>query len=423
MTCGGIGPGGRDGLSLPQHLDFLVGVERHADRPAQRHLVLGVAAHDRVFHVEERVADGGLDAARQRDAGFREARLQRVVRLQDVRDEVRRDLDVVEVALFEGQQPRVGFLDDADVHLAHHRQLPSLQSGDDRAVGGVGAVGIAHFAEAGIRLEYDLLAAPPFLEPVRPGADRVLHRPAAAVAVRLDDVARHRRGLDRRQVGQQIVGGLRQAYLDRVPVERDQSGHRRVVVELAGFLRLDHQGIRTFEQAVECLQLRRAHLRVEHALPRIDVVGSRQLALASLERRVVVEIDAGLDAYRPLQAVGRILGQRDGRVGHDPVRTRQDVVGVERIEDRALDVGGIDVVRCLRVEAGLGDGKRDAQHLGGVGLRGCGQRDQRRTAASATTATATRITALFRCRRPSIRACRWARSAPARCPCGRPGTW
>ena len=164
---------------------------------------------------------------------------------------------------------------------------------------------------------------------------------------------------------------------DRVAVERFQARHRRVIVELASLLRPRDQRGRTFEQTIERLQPERAYLRIEHALPRIDVVGSRQFAPAALERRILVEIGARLDAQRPRQAVRRDIRQGLGRVGNDRVGPLENVVGVQRIENRAFDVRGIDIVRGLRIKSGLGDRERDAQDLGGVGLRSDRRRTQR----------------------------------------------
>ena len=205
--------------------------------------------------------------------------------------------------------------------------------------------------------------------------DRVLHRPAARIAVGLDHFARDGRRQHLREIGQEVVGRPLQLEPDRVAVHRQQPLHRRVVVELARLLRLGDGGVGALEEVVEHLQVRRTQLRIEHPLPRIDVVGRRQLALAALERRIVVEIDARLDPERPHEAVGGDLRQRDRGVRDELERPGQVIVGVRGVEDRAIDVIGIQVVRGLRIEAGLRDGERNAQHLVRVGLRRGRRRD------------------------------------------------
>ena len=60
-------------------------------------------------------------------------------------------------------------------------------------------------------------------------------------------------------------------------------------------------------------------------------------------------MDAGLEPYRPSHAVGGDLRQRGGRVRHDPVRPREVVVGVRRIEYRAVDVIRVEVAARLRL--------------------------------------------------------------------------
>ncbi len=254
-------------LALPEDADLLFAVVRHAERAAQRDALLRVAADDRVLHVEIRVVDRRLDAAGELHAGLREARLQSVAEIGDVRDEVAGNRDVVEIALLEAQEPRIAFLDDADLDAPDQRQPLPLHHRNDVTVGRIGALGKRRHAKTRIRLEHDLLAASPVLEPVRSGADRIRHRPGARIAVRVDHLAGDRRRGCRREIGQQAVRRVRQLDSQRVAIERLQALERRVVVELARFLRLRDGDVPADEDLVEHLQTRRADLGVEDPLP------------------------------------------------------------------------------------------------------------------------------------------------------------
>ncbi len=289
----------------------------------------------------------------ERDPVLDEARLQLVARVEHVRHEVGRHRHVVEIALLEREEARIRLLDDADLDAAHQRQLPAAKL-RERTVVGKAAFGIELVAKRRIRLQHDPLSAPPLLEAERPGAHGIRHHPARAVRVRFDHLARDRGGSDGREIGQELVVGEIELELQRVAVDRLQALHRRVVVELARFLRFRDDGLGADEAPVEALQRVRAHPRIEHALHPVHVVGGGQLAPLALEHRVVGEPDAGPDAYRPRLAVGRDVGHARRGVRDELVRSREVVVLVERVEDRATDAVRILVARRLRIESGLG---------------------------------------------------------------------
>ena len=358
----------RERLPLPDHADLLVDVVAERERAAQRNLVRRVAADDRVLHVEVRVGDRGLDAARERDALVRQPRLELRRRVEHVPDEVDRRRRVVELPLLEREEPRVALLDDADLDAARERQALPPVLRDDRAVRGIGAVREALVAEAGVGLEHDPLAAPPLLEPVRPGADRVRHHPPAAVPIGLDHLARDGAGGGRREVRHEL--GVREVEPDpdRVAIDRLQAGDRLVVVEPAALARRGDQLVHPLEAPVEHLHRVRAHARIEHALPRVDVVVGGELALPALEHGVVGEVDARLHADRPQPPPVGDLGQRDGGVRDQLVGAREVVVLVERVEDHAIDRVRVDIARGLRIEAGLGRREHRADHLRRIGL-------------------------------------------------------
>ncbi|MBK6395551.1 MAG: hypothetical protein IPF73_13395 [Betaproteobacteria bacterium] len=154
-----------------------------------------------------------------------------------------------------------------------------------------------------------------------------------------------------------------------VAVDRLQACDRLVVVEFPAFARGRDHLVHALEPAVEHLHRVRAHARVHHALPRVDVVVRGQLALLSLERRVVGEEDPRPHADRPELASVADLGERDGRVRREPVRPREMVVLVEGVEDHLVDGVRVDVAGRLRIESGLGGREHRADHLRGIGLR------------------------------------------------------
>ena len=381
---------GRHGLARAQDADLLVDVVGHADRAPQRDLVRRVAADDRILHVEIRIGDRRLDAARERDALLDEARLQPVARIEHVRHEIGRHRHVVEIALLEGEQPRIRFLDDADLDATGQRQLPAAKL-RERAIVGMAALGIALVAKRRIRLEHDPLAAAPVLEPVGSGPDRIRHHPAGAVRVGFDDLARDGRGRDGRQVRQELVVGeveLAAASCSGRWPAGPRSARRSRTCRSPWPSRRSPPRRRSGRREL-CSEFERI-LGIEHALHRVHVVGGRELPALSLEHRVVGEIDARPDADRPRPAVGRDLRHARRRVRHELVRPREVVVPVERIEDRAIDAVRILVAGRLRVEARLRRRERDAQHLVRVGLRRR-RRRQRTRMPTPTTAAATAL--------------------------------
>ena len=111
-------------------------------------------------------------------------------------------------------------------------------------------------------------------------------------------------------------------------IDRLQTFDSRVVVELAVRFRSRDDLVRADKLAVEDLVRDGAHLRIEDALPRKNIVGGGELALRALERGIVAEIDARPDLDRPRLAVSRYLRERHRGVGHDLVRPRKVIVDV-----------------------------------------------------------------------------------------------
>ena len=219
---------------MSHDFDFGAPVVAHDHRAAQRDLRRRIAANDRIVHVEEEETERWFDLSMQLDAAFRVFGLQ-PLRVEHVVGKRARQLHVVELPAVERQHPRLSLLDDADLDAADDRQLScrhcavaiaaspgSLPSPGD----GIGLV-----AKVRIRFEHDLLSAHPLLQPVRPGADRVLHH-----AIRRSAWASttSRATADSRCVGEPVlerVVGVLEADAQRVAVDRLQALDLRVVVE------------------------------------------------------------------------------------------------------------------------------------------------------------------------------------------------
>ena len=285
----------------------------------------------------------------------------------------RRALDHVVLGVEEGEPARLRLLDDIDLDALDHRQALAAQSCGDRLLHGI--VGrrlllVVLLAVVRIALEHHARGALPLREAVGAGADRLLHR---AIRIGLDHLARHRAAeVAVGEVVQHVRHRLVEHDAQRVAVDGAQAFHVAVVVELAaGEGGLAHR-VHADDELVEEIEIRRLALRVEVALHRVDVILRDELALLALERRVVGEVDAGADAHGPGLAVGGDFRQPLGRVRLRLRGPRQVVVVERRIEHVRDDDARVDVVDLHRVEAGLGDQERVAQHL--LGHRG--RRDQ-----------------------------------------------
>jgi hypothetical protein len=256
----------RDRLAAANGADLALEVVRQADGAAQRDLVRRVAAHDRVVHVEPGHDEVRVDIAAQADAAVRQVRREAAVGHGDL-GELDRHADPVELAAEEAEPARLALLDDSDLHAVVQRQAPALEAREQglsfQVVGGRLAV-VEHLAELRVALQHDAGAAPPRLQPIGSGADRVRHD---VVAVSLDHLARHGAvaGADAQHL-HEARPRRRELELDRVAVERPDARHLGVVVERL----LVAQG--TLPQGVEADEALAVHDRVGRAL----VAGSKK---------------------------------------------------------------------------------------------------------------------------------------------------
>ena len=248
--------------------------------------------------------------------------------------------------------------------------------GDGERIAGRRLFGVVLVAIARVALEADARAALPGAEAERPRAHRVLHD---AVAVELDDLARHR---TRHRRVAEVVGEARVRHaepeLDRVAVERAQALDFAVVIERLALQRrrahvVDAEQLVVLERGVA----RALPARVEVALDRIHVVGRGELAAHALEGRIVGEVDPRPQPHGEGLEVRRGLRHGRRRVRLQPHRAGEEFVGVERVEDVGDERRRIEVGDLRRVEAGLGDAHGIAQDLGRRRCLGPGRRCER----------------------------------------------
>ncbi len=123
-------------LAVARLRDIVLQTVCHRNRPAQRDLLLAIAADDRVFHVERGIDNLGHDHAVERDLLRRILRFQ-LVPIQHGRRRHLRQLVEVQLLVRESQPARLFFFDDADfnapnlrhflaLHVAHHLIVPRI---------------------------------------------------------------------------------------------------------------------------------------------------------------------------------------------------------------------------------------------------------------------------------------------------------
>ena len=299
----------------------------------------------------------------------------------DVDELGRHALDQVVLAIEEGQPTRLRGLDDVDLDAVEQRQRAAGELLRDRLPFGVigGRLGLPqHLAVAWVALQHDARRAPPGAQPERPGAHRVLHD---LVAVELHHLARHGAVQVRdAQALDEARTGLLQPEAQRRAVECAQALQRRVVVEgLLAVQRLLAPFVEAHDAPVLHAREQRAlGRRIGEAQDRVDVVLRHQFTRFALERRVVGEEDARLDAHRVLAPFVGDLGQRHRDDGHDLRGPREMVVTVETVEDVGGDDARVDVRHLRRVEAGLGHRKAAAQQARARAIGGWGGHRKRR---------------------------------------------
>ena len=197
------------------------------------------------------------------------------------------------------------------------------------------------------------------------------------VGVGVDDLARDRAVVRHRHEISEVVVGLLELDLQRVSVQRLQSVDLGVVIHPAAFCCVLLELLESHDAIDEAFEGRLVGGILE-TFDRVNVILRGQLALLPFERSVRGKVNplADLEDIGP----GLIAYHRHGfrRARNKLCRTRQIVVGHQRVEDRLVDGVRIVILDFHRVETGFGDVEFDAQHLVRIrclaGRRGGGRR-------------------------------------------------
>ena len=263
--------------------------------------------------------------------------------------------DAVLLAVQERQPARLRLVDHRELDAIHHRQAAALQLRRDRlrarVVGGRAGV-VQLFAEVRVALEHHERRALPLGQDERSRADRVRHH---VVAVHLHHFARDR--AEDTAVGKVVDEarlGLGQRDLEGVPVERPQAFDFAARSRTGRWPAPACAGRPGRAASSWRASSKRAlPARVVDPLGRVDVVVRRQLALLSLERRIVLEEDAGPDPHGERAEVARDLRHRGRGAGTQFGGPRKEVVLQRRLDDVGNDVVRVQVGDLRRVESGL----------------------------------------------------------------------
>ncbi len=233
-----------------------------------------------------------------------------------------------------------------------------------------------HRAIAGIALEDQSLPRGEGSHDERAGADRTM---PVGVAFGLDRFARDTcQQRHREKVGECRIGH-HERDAQRVTIECDETGNRRVVVDAAtGVLRALRECVEPFDLAREHRLRRRPQLRVEHATDRVPEIRSDELARLALEARVRGEENARPHANRVDAVVRRDVGQRSGGNGNECGRRRERVEPVQRVVDARRDDQRLSVVDPHRIEGFRHQRYADAHDAGHRGRTGRAPGDERR---------------------------------------------
>ena len=361
----------RDRLVLADDRDLVLGFVGERDGAPQRHLLRRVPAHDGILHVVEVVGEIERRHLLHLDPALGEVRRELVVGHALVGELLGHLVHQVHLLVQEREPARLRLLDDGNLDAPDHRQSLALHPGEDflpALVVGRGLPIEVLLAIVGIGLEHHLRGPFPEREPVRARAHRM---GADVLAVLLHHLARH--GAGDAAVGEVVdedVERLGELHLEGVAVQRLQPLDGRVVVEPVGLARLFNRLGAAHDVALDLPELRSAQLRIEHALDRVDVILSGELALAAVEHRVVGEVDAGPYSEGIGKSVGADLRQPLEGVGLELRGPREVGVVQGRVEHRAVHDVRVEVAHPWRVECGLRDLEGVAEHLCGIGRVG-----------------------------------------------------
>ncbi len=193
------------------------------------------------------------------------------------------------------------------------------------------------------------------------------------IAIGFDCFPRDRTDKRKRKHVREAEVGYLEPDAQRVPIHQFESRYFGIVVETAGLLGLGGKLVESLNLAFEQKCIRRSVLWIEKALDRIRIVARRQFALLTLKCRVGREINTFSQLKRVGLAVVRDFRQPFCHVRYQLRRTRQIVVGQQRIEYRFDNRTRVIVGHLHRVETCFGNRKCNVQDLCDIGsVRGGG---------------------------------------------------
>ena len=199
----------------------------------------------------------------------------------------------------------------------------------------------------------------------RAGADGPL---TVGIAFRLHDFARNARSQRRCQKKRKYRVRLVEPNPQGLPVDRDQAGHRRVVVDCRPGVRCAlGERVEALDPALEQKQSGRADLRIEDAPEGIREVRCRKFSCLAAEGGVRREADSRTDADREFAEIRRNFGQGCGCEGNDDRRARERVEHIQSVVDAGHQHVGLHVVGTRRIQRFRDDRHPDPEHaLGGL---------------------------------------------------------
>ena len=349
-----------DRLVFADHANELGVIEGHQYRPPQGDLFLAETAEFGIGGVDVGVIDVRIGDAAQGHALLRQFRTDFVVRDRDL-GELLAHVQDIQLVFLKREPRRLLLFDDVDLDPPDLRHLLAFHRRGDLDVAWVAAGFGLPYESSKIRVgfEDDLVRALPFLEAIGAGSNRVS---IGVVGVGVDDLARDRAVVRHGHEISEVVVGLLELDLQRISVQRLQSVDPGVVIHPAAFFGVFLELLESHDAIDEAFEGRLVGGILE-ALDRVDVILRGQLALLALERGVRGKVNplADLEDIGP----GLIAYHRHGfrRARNKLRRTRQIVVGHQRVEDRLVDGMRIVILDFHRVETGFGDVEFDAQHL------------------------------------------------------------
>ena len=292
-----------NGVALVESRTELVEVDREIDRLTQGFLLFRVAADERVFHVEAAEDEVEKCVAVISNAAAAHLGLEPlgagVERLLVV---LRGDLGVSDRALAEAQPHRL--------ILDEHAELKAIEERHTLTGSAVQTVAtilarplilgrVQHLVIVRVAHELEVLLGNEVFKKKRPSADWVERE---ILAVHLDGLTGHDRGLEHAQHIQEAVDRLHKNDLELMIVDDAEALDRLVVTEVLGADELVLVVVEPQDRVVDQPPVLVLIPRIREAADRVEnILGNHLTALAAGEALVIMEHDPGLELEVPSQ--------------------------------------------------------------------------------------------------------------------------